>query len=277
MHKVANISSKYWKTIQAARTNFYLLKSAIDVFIRNYKNIKISVQETDYSGKETKVEADDKIHDIFADWIGLHFDDQVVVGEEAMSGVNKKYDWKWYIDPIDGTTPFSRGIDEWGIIIALTYKEMPVFSWIYFPYANILYEAVKGCGSFKNGIKVSTSGIVNVERAIISSVYMDTIERQSVMVGMLWNKSLWAFVGRSLAKDFSELSEGKIDVSVCFNCASWEYKALSLLVSEAGGICMDFNGKVFNADAMGPKNFIAFANRSLAKKASKLIKTPSRI
>jgi myo-inositol-1(or 4)-monophosphatase len=49
-------------------------------------------------------------------------------------------DWCWVIDPIDGTTNFTRGIPIWGISIGLLYQGIPVFGFIHFPQINQTYH-----------------------------------------------------------------------------------------------------------------------------------------
>lgn len=228
------------------------------------------------SHKEIVTNIDQKLQQIFAQDIHAQFPDHHLVGEENDSQ-EKESSWKWYIDPIDGTTLFSRGLEEWGIIIALTFNEITVSSWVYLPYSQTLYSAIKDGGAYKNNQPISVSQTKELREAIISSVYLDTMDRQQVMLSSLWDQSRWTIVGRSLAKDFTEMAEGKIDVAICFNCASWEYKALSLLVEEARGLCFTFLGEPFDNTKVEPQNLIAIANQTLAPQILKLIKTPASL
>ncbi|NCO75636.1 MAG: inositol monophosphatase [Cyanobacteria bacterium] len=49
-------------------------------------------------------------------------------------------DWCWVIDPIDGTTNFTRGIPIWGISIGLLYQGIPVFGFVHFPQIQQTYH-----------------------------------------------------------------------------------------------------------------------------------------
>ena len=77
-------------------------------------------------------------------------------GEEGSSGCGNGY--LWVVDPIDGTTNFSRGIPECGISVALLKDDAPVIGVVYNPYRDSMYSAVKGQGAACNGKTIHVSG-----------------------------------------------------------------------------------------------------------------------
>ncbi len=64
--------------------------------------------------------------------IAAAFPDHAILSEEAEHGFTPAR-WTWIIDPLDGTTNFTRGIPLWGISIGLLYDGEPVFGYVYFP------------------------------------------------------------------------------------------------------------------------------------------------
>ena len=64
--------------------------------------------------------------------IQAQFPDHGVLSEETVH-IFPKTDWCWIIDPIDGTTNFTRGIPVWGISLALLYRGVPVFGYVALP------------------------------------------------------------------------------------------------------------------------------------------------
>jgi myo-inositol-1(or 4)-monophosphatase len=64
--------------------------------------------------------------------IALKFPDHGVLTEET-EHILPACDWCWVVDPIDGTTNFTRGIGIWGICLGLLYQGTPVFGHVYFP------------------------------------------------------------------------------------------------------------------------------------------------
>src|SRR3989304_3936705 len=258
--------------LDKAQKELPLLLGDICAYLEKTHKFKTTLKNKNDS-KSLVTQADVGIQEIFEQWVFDNFNNHTVVGEEK-DIKNDSSDWIWYIDPIAGPNLFSRNIEEWGVIISLTYKELPLISWVYFPYTKTIYFSRKDKGSFKSGIKIQTSKVDMVKKSIISGVYLNSLDREEIMLGKLWKESLWGIVGRSLARDFCDLAEGKIDIAVCYQCYSWEYKALNLLVEEAGGVCSGFAKLQFNVLETKPQNITAFANKRLMEKGTKLIKVP---
>ncbi len=64
--------------------------------------------------------------------IAHHFPDHGILSEETVH-IFPENDWCWIIDPIDGTTNFTRGVPIWAISLGLFYKGTPVFGFVYVP------------------------------------------------------------------------------------------------------------------------------------------------
>ena len=64
--------------------------------------------------------------------IATHFSTHGILSEEAQH-IFPDQEWCWIIDPLDGTTNFTRGIPIWGISLGLLYKGIPVFGYVHFP------------------------------------------------------------------------------------------------------------------------------------------------
>jgi myo-inositol-1(or 4)-monophosphatase len=64
--------------------------------------------------------------------IALQFPTHGILSEEAQH-IFPDNEWCWIIDPLDGTTNFTRGIPIWGISLGLLYKGIPVFGYVHFP------------------------------------------------------------------------------------------------------------------------------------------------
>jgi myo-inositol-1(or 4)-monophosphatase len=71
--------------------------------------------------------------------IAAAFPDHAILSEEAEHGFTDAQ-WTWIIDPLDGTTNFTRGIPLWGISIGLLYYGQPVFGYVYFPPIDRAYH-----------------------------------------------------------------------------------------------------------------------------------------
>lgn len=99
------------------------------------------------------------------DRLAQHFPSHGVLTEETKH-IFPDTDWCWIIDPIDGTTNFTRGIPIWGISIGLLYQGTPVFGFLHFPLLNQSFwgywladSGLTGpTGAYLNGEPIQTSG-----------------------------------------------------------------------------------------------------------------------
>ncbi len=93
------------------------------------------VQATKKADGSLVTEADNWADQEIRDAIAANFPDHGILSEEA-EHTFKGTEWCWIIDPLDGTTNFTRGIPLWGISIALLYQGTPVFGYVHFPPVN---------------------------------------------------------------------------------------------------------------------------------------------
>jgi len=84
------------------------------------------------------------------------FPDHSIFSEESPE-ISKKSDYRWVVDPLDGTKAYVRGIPLYNVSICLEYKGEAVAGVIYLPATKELYSAASGEGAFLNGTRISVS------------------------------------------------------------------------------------------------------------------------
>ena len=89
--------------------------------------------------------------------IAKAFPDHAILSEENEHGFTDAR-WTWVIDPLDGTTNFTRGIPLWGISIGLLYDGEPVFGYVYFPPVN---QNFYGYWAGNTGLDLPTGAYLN--------------------------------------------------------------------------------------------------------------------
>src|SRR4028119_2192384 len=110
-------------------------------------------------------QADKWADETIRDAIASHFPTHGILSEEAEHKFPDT-EWCWIIDPLDGTTNFTRGIPIWGISLGLLYRGTPVFGYVYFPPINRVFHGY--CcdnpelssppkGAFCNGLPIQSS------------------------------------------------------------------------------------------------------------------------
>lgn len=158
----------------------------------------------------------------------------------------KQGDWKWIIDPLDGTTNFLHQIPPYSVSVALQYKEKTVIGIVYECVGEELFYAWENGGAFLNGktIQVSTA------ETLLSSV---------VALGFVpgkhdWMKDFLQFFNHliensqgvrrhgSAATDLVYTACGRFDAYCECGINAWDVAAGAFIVQEAGGTVTDFKG-----------------------------------
>jgi len=178
-------------------------------------------------------------------------------------------DFRWIIDPLDGTHNYIRKMENFGTSIALVRKNEVILGVIYLPMSNELYFAEKSRGAFLNQRKIKVSRR-NLEKATM--IYDSTISLNKGpmlkyldrLVDEVFNIRMFGSTVRSL----TYVAEGKADLEIEYNDKPWDFAAGLLLVEEAGGQSTDLKGKKWTLNSKG---YIA-SNKRIHSKILKIIK-----
>lgn len=151
-----------------------------------------------------------------------------VVGEEYGGELNQAD--MWLIDPIDGTENFVRGLPDFRCIATLVIDNQPTYTFIYKPFFDDTYEAIKGHGATKNGQPISASQR-SLERSWI--VLNTPTKGRRLAIAQALRPAIKNF--RS-GLDFVYVAEGKADGIIACDSKGglWDYAPRGLLLAEAG-------------------------------------------
>ena len=241
--KELNIAKKI-----AQKTGNYIWK----VFQNNLK--------IDYSHKskhEIVTKYDIEAEGIILKEIKKNFPTHQYLSEEAGLGQNKKSDYLWIIDPIDGTTNFSTKNPMFGVSIALLYKKEIVLGVIHIPFSQELFWAKKGEGAYVNDKKIKVSNIKNIKKAFIGYCYGYKQANIKNMIKVNNYFKLNSFETRHLGSaviEFTWTACGRMDSIMIKGTNSWDVAAGTIIVREAGGKVTDFNNKewdIKDSDILG--------------------------
>jgi len=180
----------------------------------------------------TVTEADLASERFLIDWIKKHFPHDDILSEESPHEVGPRF---WTIDPIDGTSSFQRGLEEWSIALARVNNGKVDIGMIYAPAKKELFYAKDKQEAFLNGKKISVSNADNLRYSLIYIGY-DALRADEK--GTVWNMvrktgRLWTIGSTSLALAY--LAAGRIDVVIQKAQPAWDFSAGLVLVREAGG------------------------------------------
>src|SRR3989338_5966077 len=142
-------------------------KQAGELILKYYgRNEKIKEK----SNKSLVSKADLEANRVIIGIIKKNFSDHSILSEET-GFEDKKSDYKWVLDPLDGTHNFLHEIPIFGTSIALEYKNEVVLGALNFPVLKILAYAEKGKGTFVNGKRAGVSGKNRLDYSFISVDY----------------------------------------------------------------------------------------------------------
>lgn len=199
------------------------------------------------------------------------------LNEEAgeISGLNQ--DYRWIIDPLDGTANFLSGLPHWAISVALEQKYEDgstevVASVIYDPLKEELFVAEKGAGAYLNGHPITVSD----QTQLIDSVLGTSMPTKGNAVGSesaIRYEKLASTVGRvraygSATLDLCYIASGRFDLChLDRKIKYWDMAAGELVVREAGGTVTDLQG----GDKHFEKGQILAANTTIHKLALEVL------
>jgi myo-inositol-1(or 4)-monophosphatase len=155
-------------------------------------------------------------------------------------------DYKWVIDPLDGTTNFLHGLPIYCVTIGIEYKGEIVAGVVFDPNLNELFTAEKGSGAYLNGKRMRvTSTATLIESLLVTGFPYDIAQNPDNAVGHFVNFLLEGQGLRRLgsaALDLSYVAAGRFDGFWEVNLNPWDMAAGVLFVREAGGKVTDFIG-----------------------------------
>jgi myo-inositol-1(or 4)-monophosphatase len=173
--------------------------------------------------------------------------DHDVMGEEGTrSELGSEY--KWYVDPLDGTTNFAHGFPVFCVSIGLEYQGTIVAGVLYDPTRDELFSAAKGNGAHLNGKPLQVSKTSNLAESLLGTGFPSHKRHKNPNIHFYHQITLRSHGVRragSAALDLACVAAGRFDGFWEFNLNPWDTAAGILLVTEAGGRISNFSGKAF--------------------------------
>jgi myo-inositol-1(or 4)-monophosphatase len=180
------------------------------------------------------------------------FPTHAVVAEEG-GGYPGSSDFRWYVDPLDGTTNFAHGFPVYNVTLALEQAGELIAGVVADPVRGEIFSAERGAGAFLNGRRIQVSQVKRVEDALVSTGFPSRRRHQNVNVHFFYQLSMLSHGVRrpgAAALDLAYVACGRLDLYWEFNLYPWDMAAGILLIQEAGGRCSNMLGAP--ADLLGP-------------------------
>lgn len=171
-------------------------------------------------------------------------------------------EFKWIIDPLDGTNNFASGLPIFCSSIALAKNDELILGVIYDVTRDELFYAQKGQGAFLNEKRISVSNTSNLEQSLlITGFYYDRGNQMLDTIDNIRKFLLKRIRGLrrlgSAALDLCYVACGRVSGFWEFELNPWDFAAAALIIKEAGGSITDRSGKEIN---INKKSFIVASN-----------------
>ena len=216
---------------------------------------------TEYKGDVDVVTvADRTVEKLIRTRLGEVFPEHGIYGEEGTrEGLEREF--RWYVDPLDGTTNFAHGFPQFCVSLGLEQRGAALkaeedgrlmAAVIYDPLRDELFAAERGHGATLNGKTMWVSKTRELAEALVSTGFPSRKRHQSPNIHFYHEFTLRSHGVRragSAALDLAYVAAGRLDAFWEFNLNPWDTAAGILLVEEAGGRVSDFAGGPFHLDS----------------------------
>jgi myo-inositol-1(or 4)-monophosphatase len=217
--------------------------------------------ETEYKGDVDLVTVADRTSEaLIRERLTKAFPEHGIYGEEGTRD-QMESEFRWYVDPLDGTTNFAHGFPAFCVVLGLERRgaglaadadgEM-VAGVIYDPLRDEMFLAERGKGAFLNGRPIHVSKTRKLQESLTATGFPSQKRHASPNIHLYQQITLRSHGVRragSAALDLAYVACGRLDGFWEFNLNPWDTSAGYLLVEEAGGRVTHFDGGKFTLDS----------------------------
>jgi myo-inositol-1(or 4)-monophosphatase len=174
------------------------------------------------------------------------FPGHTLLAEEEGQGADPDREWRWIVDPLDGTINFAHGFPFWSVSIALEHAGELVVGVVHNPLSGETYSAAQGRGARRDGQPIRVSRTDRISASLISTALpVDMQTGADLQMAYLRKFSIGTHSVRrtgSSALNLALVAAGGFDVCYATSMNPWDAAAGVVLVREAGGVVTSLSG-----------------------------------
>jgi myo-inositol-1(or 4)-monophosphatase len=188
-------------------------------------------------------EIDRRSEDMIVGHLRQEYPDHAILAEESgVSGQESEY--RWVIDPVDGTTNYAQGLPIFAVSIALEHHGDKVLGIVYEPVTDEMFSAIKGQGSYRNGKRLQVGSKNELIECVLATGFPYDIATHPVnninyFISLATKTRAVRRMG-SAAYDLASVASGGFDGFWEMCLSPWDVAASILIVTEAGGTVQSF-------------------------------------
>jgi myo-inositol-1(or 4)-monophosphatase len=206
--------------------------------ISNKEGINNLVTEVDHKSEKAIIE-------VITRDCPTHF----ILSEEA-GAIEQNSEYKWIIDPIDGTVNYANGIPICCVSIGIEKEGKMLMGAVYNPFINEFYFAEKNCGATLNDKKISVTSRTEVIKSCLVTgfpyTYLDEENGPLQVFEKFIRKGIPVRRLGSAAIDLCWVAAGRFDGFYEHKLSAWDSAAGFIIVEEAGGKVTNLKGETYN-------------------------------
>jgi len=213
--------------------------------ITRYLNRADQVRFSAKAAKDFVSEVDQASEAAIVNTLRKAYPDHAILAEE--SGEHSGSDeFRWIIDPLDGTTNFLHGFPQYAISIALEHKGRLDQAVIYNPVSQDLYTASRGAGAELNSRRIRVSSCRSLEAALLGTGLPfregDNFDASFAVLREFSERTVGVRRPGAASLDLAAVAAGQFDGFWEAHLSAWDIAAGALMVREAGGLVTDLDG-----------------------------------
>jgi len=189
-------------------------------------------------------EADRASERLVVERLRSHFPTHNVVAEEG-GGHQSASEYRWFVDPLDGTTNFAHGFPMFNVTLGLERSGEMIAGVVYDPVRQEMFTAERGGGAYLNNRRIRVSSTRQLGDSLASTGFPSRKRHHNVNIHFYYQLAMASHGVRrtgSAAIDLAYVACGRLDFFWEFGLKPWDMAAGTLLVSEAGGRNSDMHG-----------------------------------
>jgi histidinol-phosphatase len=208
----------------------------------------------DYKPDDSPVTVADRLaEELIRQRIEARYPRHTVIGEEFGSHEGEDASFRWFIDPIDGTKSFIRGVPLYAVLIGLEIEGQPVVGAAYFPALDEMLTGAVGLGAWCNGRRAHVAETASLSQAY--ACFTDPYAFVKHDKQEIWDrlcKSTYYHVGWSDAYGYLLAATGRVEIMLDPIMHAWDCAPFPPIFQEAGGYFGDWHGRttIYGSEAL---------------------------
>ena len=204
-----------------------------------------------YKGDEVDLvtQADKRSERFIVERLTKYFPDHAITAEEGTGHESASgSEFRWHVDPLDGTTNFAHGYPCFSVSVALAQGDTLLAAVVFNPFYNELFTAARGKGATFNSKRIHVSKVTTLSTSLLCTGFPVRNRKASANLqyyGDFTQRSHGVRRDGSAALDLASVATGRFDGFWEFGLAKWDVAASVLLIEEAGGKVTDFTGSPY--------------------------------